>query len=331
MRGICIDAGTSNSAFAALGKNVFFSEPSVVTIDTENSIIIDAGENSKAACGKTPENLITVKPISGGVIADYSAAEGMIKMLAKKAFNRSVFTGVNAIISVPSSATLMERRAATEAVKNLGVSSVKVIEGTLAAAIGSGLNVLAPNGCMVVNIGGGTTDSAVIALGNIATGMSIKTGGENMDQAILAYVKRRYNILIGENTAEKIRIELGCALPKENKELKKYRGRDVFSGLPKEFMIASEEVREAINDVLNAIIDSVVLVLEKTPSEFLSDVMEDGITLTGGCAAIYKIDELFTKKTGFKTRVAENPSLCTLMGEYKILNDKKFRNIGKLK
>ncbi|MGM9551576.1 MAG: rod shape-determining protein [Clostridia bacterium] len=329
MRGICIDLGTSNSVLSLMGKNDVFSQPSYVTIDTEESMIIDAGVSSKEAYGKTPENILSKKPLSGGVIADYSAAEGMVKLLVKKAFKRAVFTGINAIVSVPASATQMERRAATEVAKNLGVSNVKLIEGVMAAAIGAGINVLTPTGSMIVDIGGGTTDSAVIALGNIATGVSIKTGGEDMDSAIMAHVKRKYNILIGENTAEKIKIDLACALPKDKNSVGKYKGRDIASGLPKEFTVSCEEVREAIGDELNAIVESVILALEKTPAELLSDVMETGITITGGCANIYKIDELLTKKTGFRTKVAQNPSGCTLRGEIKIMSDKKLRNLGK--
>ncbi len=329
MRGICIDLGTSNTLMAQVGKSDTFSFSSFVTIDMEESMIIDAGNNSKEAFGKTPENIIAKKPLSGGVIADYSAAEGMVKTLVKEAFNRAVFTGVNAIITVPSSATQMERRAASEVVKNLGVSSVKVIEGAMASAVGAGINVLTPTGSMIVDIGGGTTDSAVIALGHIATGVSIKTGGDDMDSAVMALVKRKFNVLIGENTAERIKIELGCALPKEKNELKKYKGRDIVTGLPKEFSVTSEEVREAISDSLNHIVESVILALEKTPSELLSDVMETGITITGGLAGLYKIDELLTKKTGFKTKVGENPLGCALRGEVKILSDKKLKALGK--
>jgi rod shape-determining protein MreB len=325
MRGICIDLGTSNTVISSLGKGTLLNEPSFVTLDIDDSIITDAGLSSKAACGKTPENLTTIAPLQGGVIADYSAAEGMVKLLVKKAFKRTVFTGVNAIISVPSSATQMERRAAAETLRNLGVSTVYVIEGAMAAAVGAGINVNAASGSMVVDIGGGTTDAAVIALGNIATGISIKKGGNDMDNAIAAYVKRKMNVLIGQNTAEKIKIEHGCAISKDVSDSGKYKGRDIFSGLPREFTITSEEVREAISDVLEDIIESINIALEKTPSELLSNVMESGITLTGGCSGIYGIANLISDRTSFKASVAGNPSGCTLRGEEKVLNDKRFR------
>ncbi len=326
-RGICIDLGTANTAISSVGRKTVFSEPSVVTIDTVNNIIIDAGTQSKEALGKTPENLITVKPLKGGVIADYSAAEGLIKLLAKKAFNRTVFTGYSAIVTVPSNAVQMERLAAAEAVKSLGVNSVYVVEGAMAAAIGAGMNVSTATGSMVVDIGGGTTDAAVIALGTIATGISIKKGGEDMDSAVAAYVKRNFNVMIGDNTAEKIKIDLGCAVPREKELTGKYVGRDIFSGLPRRFKISSEEVREAIGDILENIIESVTLALEKAPPELLSDVMESGISLTGGCANIYGMAKLIEKRTSFKTTAAKNPSGCALRGEEKVLSDKRFRRL----
>lgn len=327
MRGICIDLGTSNTSLSAVGKAKVMSEPSVVTVDAEDNIVLDAGAQAKAAIGRTPENINAIKPLSGGVIVDYSACEGMLKLLVKKAFNRTVFTGIAAIVSVPSNATQMERRAVSEAVKNLGVSQVRVIPAVMASAIGAGINVLTPTGSMVVDIGGGTTDAAVTALGKIATGVCIKKAGDSMDSAILAYVKRRYNIMIGENTAEKIKIELGCAVKKDKNALKKYKGRDILSGLPREFTLTSEEVRKVIESILTDITDSVTAALEKTPSELLSNVMEAGITITGGCANIEGIDKFFTMKTGFKTRVAGNIDYCTLRGEEKVMTDKKLKHL----
>ncbi len=331
MRGLCIDLGTSNTTVSSVGKAQVFTQPSFVTINTEDNIIIDAGQNSKDALGKTPENVIVVKPLAGGVIADYSAAEGMLKLLAKKAFNRVVFTGVSAVVTVPSNATQMEKRAVSEAVKNLGVSSVKVLPCSMAAAIGAGINVLTPTGSMVVDIGGGTTDAAVIALGIIATGVCIKDAGDSMDAAISAYVKRRYNVIIGDNTAERIKNELGCAIPRPKTLLGKYKGRDISTGLPTEFTVTSEEIRSVIKSILTKIVDSVTIALEKTPPELLSDVMEAGITITGGCANIYGLAEFFTKKTGFKTKVVENPSYSTLRGAEKALSDKKLKPLWKTK
>ncbi|MBR5535099.1 MAG: rod shape-determining protein [Clostridia bacterium] len=329
MRGICVDLGTGNTSVSLGSGGKAFCEPSVVTVDIEDNIIIDAGSISKEAIGKTPENLLAIKPLSGGVIADYSAAEGMVKMLVKKAYGKTVFTGVNALVTVPSGATQMEKRAAAETVKNLGVSSVYTIEGSMAAALGAGVNVLTPTGSMVVDLGAGTADSGVIALGTIAAGNCIKDAGDSMDGAIAAYVKRKYNLMIGENTAERIKMELGCAIAKEKNELKKYKGRDISTGLPREIAIYSEEIRLIMADIIKKIIDSVVITLEKTPSELLSDVMESGIILTGGLANIYGIAELFTKKTGFKTTVAENPEGCTLRGAEKVFADKKLRKLLK--
>lgn len=325
MRGICIDLGTSNTAVSSPGRGIVLNEPSVVTLDAENSIITDAGLTSKAACGKTPENVTTIKPLQCGVIADYSAAEGMVKLFMRRAFKKAVFSSMSAIVSVPSNATQMERRAAAETLRALGINTVYVIEGAMASAVGAGINVTTPSGCMVVDIGGGTTDAAVIALGKIATGVSIKKGGDDMDSAVSAYVKRRMNILIGDNTAERIKKELGCAVPREETLTGKYKGRDIFSGLPREFTITSEEVREAITDVLHDILETVTVALEKTPSELLSDVMENGITLTGGCSQIYGLGEMISSRSSFKCTVAGNPSGCTLRGEEKVLSDKRLR------
>lgn len=327
MRGICIDLGTSNTLVSSPGRIEVFREPSVVTVDTENNIILEAGESSKEAIGKTPENIITIKPISRGVITDYSAAEGMLKLVLKKAFNRTVFTGIGAVVSVPSNATQMEIRAVMEAVKNLGVSHVQVMPTTMAAAIGAGINVLTPTGNMVVDIGGGTTDVAVIALGHIATGVCVDKAGESIDSAIVAYIKRRYNVIIGENTAEKIKIQLGSAIPKKKNELGKYKGKDVLNGLPKEITVSSEEIRGVVTEVLDVISDSVVMALEKTPPELLSNVMDSGITLTGGCSEIYGIDQYFIKKTGFKTTIAGNGANCTLRGLEKAMADKKLKSL----
>lgn len=329
MRGICIDLGTSNTVISSLGKGIVLNEPSVVTCDIENNLITGAGLTSRAAIGKTPEGIITVKPLSGGVVADYSAAEGMIKLLMKKAFKRTVFTGINAIVTVPSSATQMERRAAAGGVKNLGMNRVYIVEGAMAAAVGAGINVSTPSGSMVVDIGGGKTDAAVIAMGNIATGISLKMGGEDMDSAILAYVKRNMNVLIGENTAERIKTELGCAKARDEALSGRYKGRDIFSGLPREFEITSEEVREAIEGVLRSISDTVVQALEKTPAELLSSVMEDGITLTGGCAEIYGMADMISKRTSFKVAAAANSSACAVRGEEKIMTDKRLKALLK--
>ena len=327
MRGICIDLGTSNTVISAPGKGIVLNEPSFVTADIENNIIIDAGLSSKAASGKTPENKIVIKPLSGGVVADYSAAEGMVKLLMKKAFRRAVFTGVDAIVTVPSSATQMERRAVSSTIKNLGVSRVHVLESVMASAVGAGINVFGTNGSMLLDIGGGTTDAAILAMGNIATSISIRKGGDDMDQAISAYVKRNMNVLIGDNTAEKIKTDLGCAVPRDVAESGKYKGRDVFSGLPREFEITSEDVREAIGDILREITETVTLALEKAPSELLSDVMENGITLTGGCANIYGIADMISKRTSFKVTLSPNASICAVRGEEKILSDRRLRKL----
>lgn len=327
MRGLCIDMGTGVTNISALNKGEMFNNASMVTLDCEDNIITDAGNESKQALGKTPENLTVIKPLSGGVIADYSAAEGMVKMLMKKIFKRTVFTSVNALVSIPSNTTQMERRAAGECVKSLGVANVWTVESPIAAAIGAGMNVLTPRGNMVIDIGSGTADVAIIALANIATGVCVKDAGDSMDSAIVSFVKRRYNVLIGENTAERIKIEMGSAISKEKNEIKKYKGRDLFSGLPKEFGISNEEVCSVISPVLEKISEAVTAAFEKTPPELLSNVMEAGIVITGGLANLYGIDEFITAKTGFKAQVAENPSGCILRGMEKIFTDKKLKHI----
>lgn len=327
MRGLCIDMGTAVTNISALNKNETFAYASMVTIDIEENIITDAGNESKEALGKTPNNLTVIKPLSGGVIADYSAAEGMVKLLMKKAFKRNVFSSVNALVSIPSNTTQMERRAARECVKSLGVSNVWTVEGLVAAAIGSGINVLTPKGRMVVDIGSGTADVGVVALGNIASGVCVREAGDSMDAAILNYVKRRYNILIGENTAEKIKTELGRAVLGDENKVKKFKGRDIFSGLPKEFAVSEEEINKVIVEVLNKIADGITVALEKTPPELLSDVMENGITVTGAMAELKGVDSFITLKTGFKASVAENPSGCILRGMEKIFSDRKLKHL----
>jgi len=311
-----IDLGTANTLVFVKGKGVVVREPSVVALRTDTKTIEAVGEQAKKMIGRTPGNIRAVRPMKDGVIADFETTATMIKYFIRSAQKqRSLFPRhPNVMICVPSGITAVEKRAVEDAAKQAGAREAYTIEEPFAAAIGADLPVWEPTGSMVVDIGGGTTEVAVISLGGIVTSRSVRVGGDEMDDAIIQYIKRMYNLMIGERTAEQLKMDLGSALQLEKSESIEIRGRDLVSGLPKTLKITSEEVTEALNDTITSIVDAVKITLEKCPPELAADIMDRGIVLTGGGALLRNLDKLLQKETGMPVIVAENPLDCVAIG-----------------
>lgn len=305
-----IDLGTANTLVHVKGKGIVIREPSVVAIQRDNGEVLAVGEDAKQMIGRTPGNIVAVRPLKDGVIADFDVTQAMIKHFIRKAMNTKSFVRPRLVIGVPSGITEVERRAVIDAAIQAGAREAYLIEEPMAAAIGAGLPVQDPTGSMVVDIGGGTTEIAVISLGGIVTSRSIRIGGDEMDDAIVQYIKRNYNLMIGERTAEEIKITIGSAItPQGNPEMD-IRGRGLVSGLPKTITIAASEIREALEEPVQKIIDAVKSTLEKTPPELAADVMDHGIMMTGGGALLHDLDVLLSKETGMPVLVAEDALSC---------------------
>ena len=328
-RDIAVDLGTANTLVCLKGKGIIMREPSVVAYDVRSDAVRAVGREAKEMIGRTPGSIVAVRPLKDGVIADFDVTTAMLKRFISVALKGSFFSRVRMVICVPTGVTEVESRAVYDAAKQAGAYDVDLVEEPMAAAVGANLPVQDATGNMIVDIGGGTSEIAVISLGDIVTAQSLRTAGDDLDEAIINYMRKKHNLLIGERTAEQIKIDIGSAKEYEGETSIEIKGRNVVDGLPKNVTITSAEVRNAMLDTISQIIDAIRTTLEKTPPELLSDVMEQGITLTGGCAGLYKIDELLTLKTGFKTKVAENPLGCALRGEMRILGDKKLRSLGK--
>ena len=318
---IGIDLGTSNILVTLKGKGVILNEPAVVAIDRETKRIIATGNEAKEMLGRTPEKIDAIRPISEGVIADFSATQMLLRNIVQKICRKYNISRLRVVISVPSGITEVEERAVEESVLQAGAKEVYLMEEPIAAAIGAGLQIAEPNGNIVVDIGGGTTEVAVISLGGIVICDSLRVAGDNLDEAIVNYVKREMNLAIGETTAESIKIKLGCALPLVSLETMSVRGRDLNTGLPKTIEISSEQVRQALEEPIGKIVDLIKIALEKTPPELSSDVMERGIMLTGGGALIKNIDKLINQKTGIPVYVSDGPLYAVVRGTGKALED----------
>ncbi len=294
-----IDLGTANTLVHVKGKGIVLREPSVVAIKRENGEVLAVGEEAKRMIGRTPGNIVAVRPMKDGVIADFDVTQAMLKYFIRKAMNTKSFVRPRVVVGVPSGVTEVEKRAVIDAAQQAGAREAYLIEEPMAAAIGAGLPVEEATGSMVVDIGGGTTEIAVISLGGIVTSRSIRIGGDEMDTSIVQYIKRMYNLLIGERTAEEIKIKIGSAIVQADKNAElDIRGRDLVSGLPKTLSIKSSEVREALSEPIQKIIDAVKGTLEKTPPELASDVMDHGIMMTGGGALLRNLDRLLSHETG---------------------------------
>ncbi len=310
-RDMGIDLGTANTLVHLKGRGIILREPSVVAIKSDTGEVLAVGEEAKRMIGRTPGNIVAIRPMKDGVIADFDVTQAMLKYFIRKALNTKSFVRPRVVVGVPSGVTEVEKRAVIDAAQQAGAREAFLIEEPMAAAIGAGLPVEEATGSMVVDIGGGTTEIAVISLGGIVTSRSIRIGGDEMDSSIVQYIKRMYNLMIGERTAEEVKISIGSAIvtPEADRTMD-IRGRDLVSGLPKNLTIKSSEVREALDEPIFKIIDAVKATLEKTPPELASDVMDHGIMMTGGGALLTNLDKLLSKETGMPVLVSEDALSC---------------------
>lgn len=319
MKDLGIDLGTANCLVYERKKGILLREPSVVAINKKTKEVLAIGTEARQMIGRTPGDIVAIRPLKDGVIADFDITREMIKYFIRKACRGRVFIKPRVVVSVPSGTTDVERRAVIEATVNAGAREVYLIEEPVAAAIGAGLPVHEATGNMVIDIGGGTTDVAVISLGGIVTGQSVRVGGNTMDEAIAKYIRRNYNLMIGERTAEDIKVYMGSAYPLETEIKYDVRGRDHVTGLPKVVQITSEEIRESLREPLNAIISAVRLTIEKTPPELVADIMFKEITLTGGGALLKGMDKLLGKELGMLVKIADDPLSSVALGTGKTL------------
>lgn len=317
-RDMGIDLGTANTLVHVKGKGIVLREPSVVAIQRDTGTVLAVGEEAKQMIGRTPGNITAIRPMKDGVIADFDVTQNMLKYFIAKSLGSRSFVRPRVVVAVPSGVTEVEKRAVIDATLQAGAREAYLIEEPMAAAIGAGLPVHEPTGNMVVDIGGGTTEVAVISLGGIVTSRSIRVGGDEMDEAIVQYVKRTYNLMIGERTAEEIKIAIGSALTLEPEKMD-IRGRDLVSGLPKTLTITAEEVQKALTEPVFSIIEAVKVTLEKTPPELASDIMDRGIVMTGGGSLLRGLDKLLNRETGMPVHIAEEPLSCVALGTGKAL------------
>jgi rod shape-determining protein MreB len=321
---LAIDLGTANTLVCVKGKGVVLNEPSVVAVSKngkDNNKVLAVGSDAKVMLGRTPGNIEAIRPLKDGVIADFDVAEAMLRHFIRKVHNRRTMVRPRVIVCVPSGITQVEKRAVREAAEAAGAREVFFIEEAMAAAIGAELPITEPTCNMIVDIGGGTTEVAVISLAGIVYSESVRVGGDTMDEALIHYIKQRYNLLIGEHTSEMIKITIGNAHKGDKVERLQIKGRDLVTGIPKIVGIDSDEVREAISDQVGEIVQTVKEALEKTPPELAADVVENGIVLSGGGALLKNFDKLLTEKTGLPITVAEDPLLSVVIGSGKALDN----------
>jgi rod shape-determining protein MreB len=320
---LAIDLGTANTLVYVRGKGVVCNEPSVVVLRKDNKKPVAVGFEAKRMLGKTPASIIAIRPMKDGVIADFDATGEMLKYFIKKVHNRRSFVSPRVIIGVPSAITQVEQRAVKDAAQASGAREVYLIEEPMAAAVGVGLPVGEPSGSMIVDIGGGTTDIAVISLEGVVFSKAARVGGDKMDETIMAHIKRKYNLMIGDRTAEQIKIEIGSAAPSGSEPPKtmEIKGRDLVSGIPKTFTINEEEIREALSEPVNIILDTIRVALENTPPELAADIVDRGIVLAGGGALLRGLDELISESTDLPVVVAEDPLTAVVRGVGKMLDD----------
>ena len=316
---IGVDLGTANVLVYIKGKGVVLREPSVVAIDRDTNKVLAIGEEARKMLGRTPGNIVAIRPLREGVIADYDTTESMLRHFIEIVAGRSFIFKPRIMVCIPSGVTTVEKRAVLEAAVQAGARKTYLIEEPLAAALGAGLDISEPYGAMVVDIGGGTTDVAVISLGGIVASESLRIGGDKFDDAIVRYVKKEYNMMIGERTAEEIKMNIGTAIRGRREGSMEVRGRDLLSGLPKTVRMSAVETGEALNEPVEAIVQCVKAVLETTPPELAADIMDRGIVMTGGGALLYALDELIQKETGIPTYLAEDPLSCVALGTGKAL------------
>lgn len=316
-----IDLGTANVLVYIKGQGIVLNEPSVVAIDKESKEILAVGEEAREMLGRTPASIVAVRPLKDGVISDYDVTERMLKYFIRKACGSSKFFRPKLMVCVPSGVTEVEKRAVREAASQAGGKSVFLMEEPVAAAIGAGLDISRPDGIMIIDIGGGTTDVAVISMGGIVTSASEKVAGDRFDESIIKYLRKHHNLYIGERTAEDLKIRIGTAYPREESVSVECKGRDLVTGLPKTIPVTSEEIMEALDEPLTIICESVHNVLEKTPPELAADISGAGIVLTGGGAYLWGIDRRIQERTGIRVRIAEDAKSCVAIGTGEALDN----------
>lgn len=317
---IGIDLGTANTLVFVKGKGIVLREPSVVAINSNTKKPLAVGREAKLMIGRTPGNIIAIRPLKDGVIADFDTAQMMIKSFIEKGISKGV-KRPRIIVCYPSGVTEVEKRAIEEASRLAGASDVVLMEEPMAAAIGAGLPVSEPTGSMIVDIGGGTTEVAIISLGGIVTSKSLRIAGDEFDQSIIAYVKKEHSLMIGERTAEQIKMEIGSAYKVEDEKTMEIKGRDLITGLPKTVTISEDQVREALKEPVSSIVEAIKTTLEKTPPELAADIMDKGIMLAGGGALLQGLDILIEKETNMPVHIAETPLDCVVLGAGKALED----------
>src|SRR2546427_7027358 len=318
---LAIDLGTANTLVYAKNKGIVVSEPSIVAVNKVTGKVEAVGKDAKEMLGRTPGNIVAIRPMKDGVIADFEITEKMLSHFIRKAHNRNTFVRPRIIIGIPSEVTQVEKRAVKDSALKAKASEVYLVDQAMAAAIGAGLPITEPSGNMVVDIGGGTTDIAVISLAGIVYSKSVRVAGNEMDESIIQYIKKKYNLLIGERTAEAIKIELGSAFPLDEELSYEVRGRNLIEGIPKTVTISDEEIREALADSVSTIINSVRVALERTPPELSADIVERGIVLTGGGALLKNLDKRLSIETGLPVSLAEDPLASVALGTGKMLSD----------
>jgi len=321
---LAIDLGTANTLVYAKGKGVVVNEPSIVAINKLNGEIEAVGREAKEMLGRTPGNIVAIRPLKDGVIADFKVTEKMLNYFIHKAHNRKMFVHPRIVIGVPSEITQVEKRAVQDSAFRAKASEVYLVEQAMMAAIGSGLPITEPSGSMIVDIGGGTTDIAVISLSGIVYSRSVRVAGNEMDEAITAYLKRRYNLLVGERTAEQIKMEVGSAYPLEKPQTMEIKGRHLLEGVPKTITIDDSEIRDALSECVATIINAIRVALERTPPELSADISDRGIVLTGGGALLKNLDKRIREETGLPVSIAEDPLASVVLGTGRMLTDFKL-------
>ncbi len=327
---LAIDLGTATTLVYVRGKGITLSEPSVVALEKQTNQVLAVGIEAKRMVGRTPGNIVAIRPIKEGVIADFAMTERMLEYFITKSHNRRAFVRPRCIIGVPSRITEVEQRAVRESTNQAGAREVYLIEEPVAAAIGAGLPITEPSGNMVVDIGGGTTDIAVISLGGIVCSESVKVAGDSMDDAILSYIKRRYNLLIGEHMAERVKIEVGSAYPMEQAKTMMVKGRDMISGIPRTVVVNDSEIREALEDPIHSIVNALRTALENTPPELAGDIIDKGVVITGGGSLLPGLATRFQEETNLPIITVEDPLTSVVYGVGKVLDEiELFRKVEK--
>ncbi|PLX81410.1 MAG: rod shape-determining protein [Desulfuromonas sp.] len=321
---LAIDLGTANTLVYLKGKGVVVSEPSVVAVQKDHvgqKKVLAVGTEAKNMLGRTPGSIVAIRPMKDGVIADFDITEEMLRYFIRKIHNRKALVRPRIVICVPSGITQVEKRAVRESAESAGAREVYLIEEPMAAAIGAGLPITEASGNLIVDIGGGTTEVAVISLAGIVYAKSVRVGGDKMDEALVQHLKRKYNLLIGERTAEEIKIQIGSAYPEATERTMEVKGRDLVSGIPKTLEIDSKEIREALSEPINSIVEAVRIALERTPPELAADIVDKGIVLAGGGALLRNLDQLLHEETGLPVMIAEDPLSCVVLGSGKVLDE----------